>query len=221
MRLLLIAGCLALAGVAPLRSAPGPSGSSPVLERTLKDGLLYFRLHSVPGDLPAAAAVQKHPCILDLRYAQAATGATTVLAGWLKFHASTHEPVFALVNEGTAPAVLAGLGHRNSVPGLLIIGVAGQPFAPDITVEQSPDDERRAYRALETGTSIAALTTDHPNKQRNDEASLARDREADAGADGEDDSDQPPAVKPPSPPIDAALQMALDLHRGLSALHGR
>lgn len=212
MRLVRFA-CLSLIAIA-LRAAP--------LERDLGEGLGYFRVHLAPADLPTNEALRKRPCVLDLRFAQAEPAAAAVLSGWLKFHAADKTPVFVLVNGGTDPAVLQALHDRDAIAGLLVIGIAAQKFAPDIAVIQSAADERRAYDALEKGTTVAALTTDNPDKQRNDEASLAHDRTTEPAA-ALDDEESPraeklPGAKPKGPPIDAALQRAIHLYRALRAM---
>jgi hypothetical protein len=187
----------------------------------LGNGLVYFRLHTLPADLPAPEAIHKQPCVLDLRYARADSAAAEVLGSWLKFHAAKHTPVFVLENGSTAPALLKILAARSAMNGVLVIGIAGQTFEPDIAVEESSSKERRAYDAFEHGAAVEALTVDNPDKQRNDEASLAHDRAAEATPDddtGTADTDTRLPIKPTPPPIDAALQMAIHLQRGLQAL---
>lgn len=210
-RLLLAAAVLL---VAAAHAAP--------VERTLGDGLVYFRVHTVPDDLPGRDPAQTRACILDLRYAAGTPAAAVVFGGWLRFHCSARTPVFVLVNDDCA-APLREVLHHAALPGLLTFGIAGQSTAPDITVTQSTTAERRAYEAFEHGTGIAALTTDHPDKQRYDEASLAQERSGDQGdvVPGDDDSpiesDQPPAKKP-APPTDAALERAIHVYQGLRAM---
>jgi len=62
---------------------------------------------------------------------------------------------------------------------------------------------------------LAKLLADNPGKVRNDEASLTRDRPAEAPAENGDAA--APAGKA-VPPVDATLQRALHLHRSLQAL---
>jgi hypothetical protein len=97
--------------------------------------------------------------------------------------------------------------------GIAVVGIARGAFRPDVAVKGSAEDERRAYDALEKGAMLSMLLTDNPNKVRNDEASLAKDRLAEASAEAATD-----AGKKESPPIDAALQRAVHLHRALVAL---
>jgi hypothetical protein len=94
-----------------------------------------------------------------------------------------------------------------------VVGIERAPFRPDVPVKASVEEEQRAYDALEKGAPLSALLTDHPNKVRNDEASLSKDRLAEASADAAD-----PANKEAPPPIDATLQRAVHLHRALVAL---
>lgn len=203
---------LALSGVASLRAAP--------VERDLGEGLLYFRAHRVPEDLPTEDSVRRHSCVLDLRFAHGSADAATILNGWIRFHATKHTPLFVLVNGSTSADLLPALAHRESTSGLIVIGVAASKIEPDIVVHESTNNERRAYEAFDKGISVAALTTDNPDKQRNDEASLSRDRSGDASDENADvsDTDEPAPAKPKGPPIDAALQEAIHLHRGLRAM---
>ncbi len=210
MKLLRLLAPLLLA--VALHSAP--------LERDLGEGLVYFRAHHVPADLPGSEATPKRPCVLDLRFAQAEPAGGAIWAAWLKFHAGDKTPLFVLVNGHTAEPLLAPLVERDALPGLLVIGVASPRLEPDIAVVQPAAEERRAYDALENGATVAAVTVDNPNKQRNDEASLSHERPPSSNAD-----DDPPhaekelgAANARPPPIDAALQRAIQLHRALHAM---
>jgi hypothetical protein len=78
----------------------------------------------------------------------------------------------------------------------------------------SPEDDRRAYDALEKGADVQSLLSDYPAKPRIDEAYLEKEHIADS------DSPEIPTDKPlPARPlVDAMLQRAVQLHRGLLAL---
>jgi hypothetical protein len=186
------------------------------LTRDLGGSLALVRVHSLPADLPAKDAGRKQPTVLDLRYVRADAEAAEAVAGWIKSHAGPHTPVFVLVNPQTDPALLAVLAPRAALGNTLVIGVATRGFTPDIAVQTSAEDERRAYDALENGATPAALLTENPNKARNDEASLSKDHSTDP------DADEPPAAgakdQPAAPPIDSALQRAVHLDRALVAL---
>jgi hypothetical protein len=189
------------------------------LQRDLGEGLLYFRIHALPADLPSDEAIQKHAAVIDLRYVKTDATGASVLGSWLKFHATPQSPLFVLVNGATSAPLAAMLAERTNVAGLLTIGTRAPRTEPDITVTTSAEIERRAYDALEAGTSVAALTTDNPDKQRNDEASLAHDRAPAPTAESDTllDDEKTPAAKP-RPLIDSALQRALQVYRGLKAM---
>ncbi len=186
------------------------------LQRDIGENLVYFRAHGLPADLPSADATRRRACILDLRYAQGDEQAAVALAAWLKFHASAHTPVFVLANAETSRDLLATIADHDTMAGVLTIGLTSHAFKPDVAVPGTPANERRAYDALEHGTPLAALLTDNPDKARNDEASLAKDRPAESAA--ADETIDAAKNHSPAPPIDATLQRAVHLHRALIAL---
>jgi hypothetical protein len=199
--------------------APAPATAAPQT-RDLGLGLVYSRARSIPGDLPPAASVCGHPCVLDLRYASGDRAAGAALDAWLRIQCSLRTPVFLLANAGTSPALLAGLGPSGRAPGLVTLGAAGAGFQPDIPLRVSPAAERRAYEALDKGAPIESLLGENPDKPRNDEARLAREHISDSAPD-DDDADTAAltsAPEPPPPLVDAALQRAVHLHRALLAL---
>ena len=213
-----------------LSATPALSRAAP-LTRDLGEGLAYHRITTLPADLPTTEAARKQPCVLDLRYARGAAAAGTALDAWLKFHATARTPVFLLVNADTAAALLAPLAARLPASGLVILGTPSPALTPDLVLKISPADERRAYDALAAGTPVEALLNDTPEKPRNDEARLAKDRQSPPAnaPDAADDSlvdlilpvaiaEKSPPPKPPAPLIDAALQRAVQLHRSLKAL---
>ncbi|HVS52262.1 MAG TPA: hypothetical protein VHD62_07895 [Opitutaceae bacterium] len=203
-RSLIFLGASAIAAAAPLT-------------RDLGSSLVLYRVHALPADLPAKETGRKQPAVLDLRYVRAEADAVASVVAWIRFRAGPHAPVFVLVNAETDPALLAALHPRPTLADTLIIGTPTRGFAPDIAVQTSPADERRAYDALEAGAPLPALLVENADKARNDEASLAKDRSTDPDA-----NDAPGAVTAklhaPPPPIDAALQRAVHLHRALVAL---
>jgi hypothetical protein len=107
---------------------------------------------------------------------------------------------------------------------VITIGRASADTTPDITIESTGDEERRAYAALEHSSSIESLITENADKPRNDEATIMRARADPNG--GQTDTSSPDGVTPagkkaePPPPllIDHALQRAVQLHRALLAL---
>lgn len=199
----------------PALSLPAVSSSNPSnrLDFDLGQGLAYHRVHQLPADLPTAESARKQPCVLDLRYVRGDATDATALSAWLRFHATSRTPVFILANPSTSAELFAPFTVRGS--SIVVIGPAAPDFTPDIALKISPDAERLAYDALEHGAAITSLLNDTPDKPRNDEAKLAKERTADAAPSGEDSVGDKPA---PPAPIDAALQRAVHLHRALVAL---
>lgn len=197
-------------GVSPLAQAAP-------LEHDLGEGLRLYRLHELPADLPptADASGRLPPCVADVRYTRADHDGATAFAAWLRFRAKPRVPVFVLANAGTSSALLEVLAARDRGAGIVLVGVPGRQLEPDVAVRTNSEDERRAYDALEQGVPLATLLTDNPHKVRNDEASFSRDRLAEASA--EEAADEL-AAKNAVPPVDAALQRAVHLHRALLAL---
>ncbi|HEY3755168.1 MAG TPA: hypothetical protein VGL42_03360 [Opitutaceae bacterium] len=189
------------------------------LQKDLGQGLVYFRMHQLPGDLPANPGAKGRPCVLDLRYVKGTAAAAADLKAWLASHATIKTPVLLLANADTSPALLAPLAAAQSIPGLVIIAPETVKFPADIAVDVSPRRERKAYDALEEGTPVEKLLNDNPPKERNDEARLARDHISDEEMEAETESANPTdAPAPPRPLIDAELQRAVQLHRALLAL---
>ena len=196
------------------------------LSRDLGQGLAYFRVHQLPADLPTDESARRQPCVLDLRYVSGDAEAGAALAAWLRFHAIAHAPVFVLANPDTSSALLTAIPPHGSGTSVVVLGAAGAGFTPDIALKISPDAERYAYDALEHDVAIDSLITEKPDKPRNDEAQLAKERQPDATA-GEDSTaaaapaarvNNPIKPKPQPPQIDVVLQRAVQLHRALLAL---
>jgi hypothetical protein len=190
----------------------------------LGDGLVYFRVHALPADLPGADQ-KAGATVIDLRYVSATPDPTAALQAWLRFHATAATPVLVLVNADTGKPLRAAIARLADTPGLLVIGSDLGAGPADIKLEPTPADERAAYDAFDHGTPAATLITQNTDKPRHDEASLAQstasaDDDAATDADNADsdasvDSD---ATPPPPPPFDLALQRAVDIHRTLLAL---
>jgi hypothetical protein len=197
-----------LLAVVALRAAP--------VERDLGHGLVYVRVHELPRDLPAKAAAGRVPaCVVDLRYVRGDSEAATAFQAWLKNRATPRSPVLVLANGDTSPALRTVLAGHERASGIVVIGIPVDGFRPDIAARGSVEAERRSYEALEQGTPLARLLSDNPDKVRNDEASLSKDRLAEAAADAADDV---LTGKRAPPPIDVTLQRAVHLHRALVAL---
>lgn len=185
------------------------------VEQDIGYGLVYVRVHELPSDLPVKPAGRVPPCVIDVRYVRADEEAATAFVAWAKFRATPHAPVFVLANSATSAALRQRLQREPRSAGIVVLGLAARGFEPDVEVKTTAEDERRAYDALEHGTAIAKLLADNPDKVRNDEASLSKDRVAEASAEAADDV---LSGKRENPPIDATLQRAVHLHRTLVAL---
>ena len=121
--------------------------------------------------------------------------------------------MFVLENSATSPALLADFPGAGSAS-VIILAPSSAKLAPDFGVQVSADADRRAYDAVEKGAPIASLLKDNPEKPRLDEAYLEKEHLADTEV-PDIESDKP---SPPSPLVDAVLQRALQLQRGLLAL---
>lgn len=198
-----------------LAVAAATAAAAPV-EHDLGAGLVYVRVHRLPADLPEPPAGRVPPCIIDLRYVVADEAEAAAFAAWLKFRAAPKTPVFVLANADTAAPLRQALAGRERGVGLMVIGPESEQLRPDVAVKTSASAERRAYDALEKGVPLAALLADHPNKVRNDEASLLR--ESQARPLPEEPADTGSGERPEPAPVDATLQRALHLHRALVAL---
>ena len=129
-----------------------------------------------------------------------------------------------LANAATGAALLAPLAGPHPGASIVVIGQAAPGFTPDLVLKIPAEAERAAYDALEHGATVESLLAEITDKPRNDEARLARDRQADFSAADETLESLPAAghgtTKPKTAvtPIDAALQRAVQLHRTMVAL---
>jgi hypothetical protein len=193
-------------------SAPASVATAPgTLVRDLGRGLIFHRVAALPAELPAADGPRKRPIVLDLRYTTGDAAAGAALVTWLKAYATLRTPVFVLANVSTDRPVRHALAQRGAAGNVLVIGVAARDFVPDLAVQSPAAIERQAYDALANGAEPSALLVENTDKARNDEASLSHDRSTDPAADAAKDHPKPP-------PIDAALQRTVHLHRALVAL---
>jgi hypothetical protein len=187
------------------------------VQRDLGNGLIYYRLHALPADLPPKPPLGgAGPCVVDVRYVRTNADAAAAFLAWLEFRASSRAPVFVLANAQTSTELTKPLTEESRTAGVVVVGIPGRHFAPHVPVSSSAENERRAYDALDHGVALGTLITDNPNKVRNDEASLSKDRVAEASADAADDAIV--GKLPSQPLIDSTLQRAVHLHRALVAL---
>ena len=184
--------------------------------------LTYVRLHHLPADLAQVATVWPSPAlIVDLRYA---VEEGTHAAGPGLPARARGEPLFVLVGPATPETAVVAL--REVAPGLITLGLPAPGIPPDIAVAVTPEDDRRAYDALDSGVSIESLLSEKLAKQRFDEAALLHERaEAPSAADSTVAAAPPvkpdhpaTAASPPAEPTDGVLLRAVQVHRALLAL---
>jgi len=175
----------------------------------LGEGLSYLRLKVLPNDLPSAP--RTGPLVADLRFLPATAEQAAAFGAWLGFQARPGVPLLLVANRETGEElrrVLAG----TRPPAVVLIGVPGPGFTPDLLVTAAPEADRQAYAALEAGSALAGLLADHPSKVRQDELGLRL---------GGETARAPAPVAGPTPAepvVDAALQRAVHLHRAHRAL---
>ncbi len=201
----------ALLSLAAFALAPRAPAGAPA--RDLGLGLSYYRIHELPRDMPGADPAHPGACILDLRFARAGEGDAARLAAWVRRAASQRTPIFVLENAMTAASLLAAV-PGNGPTGLIVLAPLSARIGPDIAVAVSPEADQQAYAALEAGSPVDSLLRDYPDKPRIDEAYLEKEHIADSDA-PDIPTDKP---LPPRPLVDAMLQRAVQLHRGLLAL---
>ena len=198
-------GLILLALVVQVAAAP--------LVRDLGQGLTYVGVAALAEDLPAAGAVPAGACVLDLRGAVGSDADAAALSAWLKGRARPAAPVFVLANSETAFALRLVLVDRTPGSGMMVVGVAGPGFEPDVAVKVAPEQERAALAALRRGAPLDELLRENREKIRNDEASLLRERPVDGEA-----TNSTTAKAGTAAVIDVTLQRAVHVHRTLLAL---
>lgn len=209
---------LSLGLLSLLRGAPADLGQ----------GLGYLRVHSLQADERAVAEAlgAGQALVLDLRGAIADQRNAQALRAALD-RRNSPEPLFVLVGPLTPPDLAAPLA---AAPRRLVtLGVRTAVPAPQVSVQQAPAADARAYEALEAGLPLADLISGRIEKERYDEAALMNDfRNGNTEA-------EPPAPADPTAPaakgaesaakppvlIDRVLQRAVHLHRALLALRSR
>jgi hypothetical protein len=202
-----------IAAVCAFAALTASAASAISITQDLGHGLVYFRVHELPADLPPPPAGRPGPCVLDLRFAKSDQPSALLLSAWVKFNASATAPVFILENADTSPA-LTGLFSGNGSGDVIILAPASEKMSPTVSVHVAADIDRKAYDAFEKGAPIESLLSDNPAKPRLDEAYLDKEHIADTDA-PDIESDKPSG---PSPLVDFMVQRAVQLHRGLVAL---
>lgn len=201
----------------------------------LGQGLTYLRIQSLvksAQDL-RAALLRPAPLVLDLRYTADEPAAADVLR---ELNSQPAKPrLYVLVSPAT-PTSVAGILTTTSTP-LVTLGVKDSVPVAQVVVAQTPEADRAAYDAVESGTALVQLIAGKIEKERFDEAALVQEfknghHEAhppavpallsseNKGGSQVEGSEAGPAKPADSPavPTDRVLQRAVHLHRALLAL---
>ncbi len=175
----------------------------------LAPGLVYLR----PG---TEIALQTGSVVVDLRQAKDDNAARTLLAALEPGNTNPRRIILALVS----PETPAGLRRQVSdLPRSLTIGRAATDFETDIAVSTSAEADRRAVDALVAGTPPGQLVVENAGKTRYDESSLIREyTTGPAPAKDPDHASAKPAEPAEAAVVDAVLQTALHIYRGLIVL---
>ena len=149
------------------------------------------------------AAWSEPALIVDLRYS--AGNAAPLLPADLPSRPRS-APLFALIGPGTPAEALAAL--RDRAPALITLGPAAPGSAPDLALAVTLEADRRAYDALDSGTSVDSLLSEKITKTRFDEAALAHEHTRGSAKDESPVSTDPVPANPPStgdaPPANSA-----------------
>lgn len=213
-----VLGSLAGARIEAAAPAAGPTATNAAQgrERDLGEGLVYFRVHQLPADLPPPESGRVPPCVVDLRYVRTDSAGAAAFGFWVGGRATLRSPVLVLVNRQTDAALLASARAHATAGGVLLVGIPGRNFQPDVAVTAAEETEQLAYDAFEQGATIASLLTDFPGKIRYDENSLGKERSAEPAL--PEPGTEAAASLRPATVVDPVLQRAVHLHRALVAL---
>lgn len=204
------------------------------IEKDLGQSLPYLRVTDARADLPAVlGAIEHRPVfVLDLRSVLADPHFAAALQSALDKKPGPHALRIILINATTDPSVIEALD--TDYQDVVTIGPKSPVTKPDMPVNVSEADDRKAFDALANGTPVEKLITDSRDKRRYDEAKLVHDHangvtpsDAELPPDAEDDAviaeptdGKKPAEtkKEPEPLLDLVLERAVQLHRSLLAL---
>ncbi len=182
----------------------------------LGQGLIYLRINSLAKSAQdlRSALLRPNALVLDLRYTADEPAAAD---GLRELNSQPAKPnLYVLVSPAT-PAAVAAILTTTATP-LVTLGVKDSVPVAQVIIAQTPEADRSAYDALETGTALASLIAGKIEKERFDEATLVHEFK-----NGNHDAHPPEAdpAKPGASPAvltDRVLQRAVHLHRALLAL---
>ncbi len=182
----------------------------------LTPGLRYLRIHSLPQSAHelSAALLKPDALVLDLRYVAdepAAADALRVL------NSEPAKPRLYILVSPATPATVADIIATSSAR-LVTMGIKDAHPAPAVVVAQSVDNDRRAYAALDQGTTLESLVSGKVDKERFDEAELVKEFKS-GNHDAHPPEGDPDSTAPaPAHLTDRVLQRALQLYQAQQAL---
>lgn len=174
----------------------------------LAPGLSYLRTTDPQA---VAAALASGSVVLDLRAATEPVPAVRV---------PRTRVLLVLVSPKTPAA---------TIPGAITLGRADPALKTDLAVTTTAEADDQAVAALASGSAPETLIVENTAKPRYDESRLVHehrngsaetpsDEAAPAASPGETPASAKPAEPPPKPVVDAVLQRAVHVYRGLVAL---
>ena len=223
---------LALAGLlaSPVLSRADTTNLALAKPEILEGNVAYLRVSHVAAGLPGeiGAAIRALPAtnklagtILDLRFADGDDAAAATATANL--FAAKKLPLAVLVNGETRGAAVALATALREARAGLIFGSVAAPVKPDISVEETPADEKKFFEnpyAAPATNEVAALPgtndllslVDHTS-----EADLVRAKIKDGD---EFENPPPPRAAAPQKPVirDPVLARAMDLIKGLAVV---
>lgn len=191
----------------------------------LAPGLIYLR----PG---VELTPQTGSAVLDLRASLDEAALVPLLAAIAPGSNNPQRLLLILVSPDTPEGVRR---HIALLPRCITVGRSEPGLKTDITVTTTAEADRRAIQALAAGTAPEKLLVENADKRRYDESSLVREHtglaepsqekpappsSVNTGPASEPGDSNSPDSPPPAvaTPVDAVLQRALHLYRGLVVL---
>ena len=222
---------LALAGLlaAPALSRADMTNMALAKSEILESNVAYLRVSHVTPGLPDQIGAANRTLtatntiagtVLDLRFADGNDAAAA--AATANLFAAKRLPLAILVTGQTRGAAVALAAALREARAGLIFGSAAAAVKPDISVEETPADEKKFFEnpyAAPATNEVGALPGTNnflPWVDHTSEADLVRAKIKDGD---EDESPPPHAVEPQKPVMrDPVLARAVDLIKGLAVL---
>ncbi|MET0262428.1 MAG: hypothetical protein ABW223_05995 [Rariglobus sp.] len=162
----------------------------------------------------ATKSIGNGSAVLDLRYATDEAAAAPLFTAIKSAPANPQRILIVLLSPETSLGLRARLAGLSRI---LTVGRAATDFKTDIVVTTSSEADRRAFDALVAGTPPEKLMIENADKPRFDESTLVKEHATGIAAEHPTPS-KTEADAPEKPLVDAVLQRAVHIHRGLVAL---